>query len=435
MRKGTIKQLIFVVTQVDQTYDQHVREARDQDEDPDSIAARIGAERRRLRAEIEATLSELAGEGSSSAAARYGEQLNALEIAFTSAANHMDHLRRDPVKFPVATDDPGGMRNIKETLYRVLSAESRLAATKLEIQRGVSAVLEELLSVIEKRRAVISGLRSREVAEQKLATFHGQFEENGRRFSEVTKQDSSVLATMLAHRREPEALIAEIIAHQADEVLGSYEVDDAGRHWKTRRSGYWGYLHELQTRVANRIFPKIAEELGKKTEAFDGFVGKFRVHLRSLSDESNANVAKLEIGNELQLDVSSDLDVFLSDTLNSLQEIIMGEENKIVALLEGFVDQDVADKISVARERVSDILGRGTTVAQTAQVKGFYREVRGILRDALKTHVNARFEQFSDHLVSHANAMPESALSQVRLRIEQTAIDIRAAARSDGCWR
>jgi Phospholipase D-like domain at C-terminus of MIT len=137
---------------------------------------------------------------------------------------------------------------------------------------------------------------------------------------------------------------------------------------------------------------------------------------------------RLEIGNELQLDVSADLDGFLNDTLSSIQEIIVGEETKIVALLEEFVDQDVANKISTSRERVSDILGRGTTVAQTTQVRAFYREVRSILKDALKTHINARFGQFSDHLSSHANGMPENALSQVRARIEQTAIDIRAAA-------
>jgi hypothetical protein len=56
LRKGTIKQLIFAVTQ------QHVREARDQEDDPEPIWVRIEAERARLRAEIEATLNELAGE-------------------------------------------------------------------------------------------------------------------------------------------------------------------------------------------------------------------------------------------------------------------------------------------------------------------------------------------------------------------------------------
>ena len=114
----------------------------------------------------------------------------------------MDHLRNDPVRLPVAVNDPGGMHNIKQTLYRVLSAESRLVATKSEIRRGVSATLDELLTIIEKRRAVIAGLRSREVAEQKLATFRREFEENGRRFSATTREDIGVLAATLANRGE-----------------------------------------------------------------------------------------------------------------------------------------------------------------------------------------------------------------------------------------
>jgi signal recognition particle receptor subunit beta len=428
LRKGTIKQLIFVVTQVDHTYEQHVREARDQDIDPDPIAVRIEAERRRLRAEIEATLDELAGEAGSAAAARYRDQLNSVEIAFTSAANHTDHIRKETIKFPIAPDDPGGMRNIKETLFRILSTESRLAATKYVIQTGVISVLQEMVTVVEKRGAVIRGLRSREVAEQKLATFRGEFEENGRRFSEVTLEDCSVLNTTLTNRNEQESLIAEIIAHQADEILGAYEADDAGRHWRTRRCGKWGYLHELQNRVANRVFPKIAEELSKKTDAFGEFVSAFRVHLQSLSDEANATVARLEIGNELKLDVGADLEVFLSETLNSLQELVVGEETKIVALLEEFVDQDVADKIAAAREKVAGVLGRGTTAGQTTQVREFYRDVRSILKEALRTHVHGRFRQFSAHLTAHADAIPEKALSQVRVRIEQTSTDIRTAA-------
>ena len=51
LRKGTIKQLVFVVTQVDQTYEQHVNQARDEGEDPDLVDVHIQAERRRLRTE------------------------------------------------------------------------------------------------------------------------------------------------------------------------------------------------------------------------------------------------------------------------------------------------------------------------------------------------------------------------------------------------
>ena len=183
----------------------------------------------------------MAVEPGSASVDRYRDQLNSVEIAFTSAANHLDQLRNDPVRFPIASDDPGGMRDIKETLYRILSTESRLAATKQIIQDGVRAILDEMLSVIEKRRAVVASLKSREVAESKLATFRREFEQNGKRFSEAMRQDGIVLQTTLTNRAEIEGHVADVIALQADEVLASYETDDAARHWRTRRGGRWGY--------------------------------------------------------------------------------------------------------------------------------------------------------------------------------------------------
>ena len=169
LRKGTIKQLIFVVTQVGQTYEQHVREARDQDEEPQPIALRIAAERTRLQRELESTQNELAVEPGSASVDRYRDQLNSVEISFTSAANHRDALRNELVRFPLTFDEPGGMHDIKETLYRILSTESRFAATKQIIQTGVSAVLQNMLAVIEARRSVVAGLKTKEVAESKPA--------------------------------------------------------------------------------------------------------------------------------------------------------------------------------------------------------------------------------------------------------------------------
>jgi signal recognition particle receptor subunit beta len=428
LRKGTIKQLIFVVTQVDQTYAQHVRQARDQDEDPEPIARRITAERTRLQREIEATLNELAVEAGSASVDRYRDQLNSVEISFTSAANHRDALRKEPVPFPLITDDPGGMRDIKETLYRILSTESRLAASKQVIQSGVSAVLQNMLAVIEARRSVVAGLKSREVAESKLATFRRQFEQNGKQFSEVTKQDGVVLHTALRNRAETQAHVAEIIALQADEVLASFEIDDAARHWRTRRGGRWGHMHELQTRVANRIFPKVAAELNKQTEAFGEFVNKFRAHLGTLTDEAQATIFRLEIGEELRFDVGSNLEAFLAETLQTLHQLVEGEELQIIALLEEFVDEQVENRIAAAREKVTAVWGRGTTVAQTAEVRAFYAEVRSILKEALKSHVRKRFEEFGQHLTAQADAVPEKTLSEVGAQIEGTSVNIRAAA-------
>jgi hypothetical protein len=428
LRKGTIKQLIFVVTQVDQTYEQHVREALDQDEEPEPITSRIVAERQRLQSEIETTLNELAVETGSASVDRYRDQLNAVEIAFTSAANHRDAIRKETVRFPLIPDDPGGMRDIRETLYRILSTESRLAATREVIQSGVSAVLQNMLAVIEARRSVVAGFKSREVAESKLDTFRDEFEQNGKRFAEVIKRDGVVLDTTLANRTEIQGHIAEVIALRADEVLASYETDDAARHWRTRRGGHWGHMHELQTRVANRIFPKVAEELNKQNDAFGEFVTKLRAHIGLLSDEARATIARLEIDEELQFDLGSSLEAFLTDTLQTLHQLVEGEELKIIALLEEFVDEQVENRIAAAREKVTAVRGSGTTVAQTAEVRTFYAEVRSILKDALKSHVRKRFEDFGRHLTSHADAVPEKTLSEVGAQIERTSVNIRAAA-------
>ena len=62
LRKGTVKQLVFVVTQVDKTYAQHLRQARDEGEEPEPLSRRIQVERERLSQQIDDTLADL-GEG------------------------------------------------------------------------------------------------------------------------------------------------------------------------------------------------------------------------------------------------------------------------------------------------------------------------------------------------------------------------------------
>jgi predicted GTPase len=428
LRKGTVKQLLFVVTQVDHTYDQHVRLARDQEEVPEPIDLRIAAERRRIRAEVEATLDELARDSGAASTQRFREQLNSIEIAFTSAVNHRDHARAERVAYPISADDPGGMEAIKRTLYHILSTESRLAVTKRAIEQGTKSVLQELRTAIEKRRLVVEGIRNREAADEKLATFCRSFEENSRQFSKVTRQDSEVLKRELAVKARIGAVVSENVGLEADSVLASYETDDAGRHWKTRRSGHWGYMLDLQNRVANKIFPKVSEHLISQTAEFASFIDTFRIHLKRLSGDAAKLILDLEIGEELQLDIGSSLEEFLKKTLEVQQDLIVSEEARIVALLEDFVDDDVENKITAAREAVASVWGRGTTVGQTNEVRAFYREVRGILREAVQDHVEQRFADFAQILIDEAEALPDRSMSHVHAQIERASADIKAAA-------
>ncbi|GMV58070.1 MAG: hypothetical protein AMXMBFR72_11820 [Betaproteobacteria bacterium] len=428
LRRGTVKQLMFVVTQVDHTYQQHYDAARQDDEDPHPIARRIEDERRRLRSEIDRTLTELVGDGAAPAMERYREQLGEVEIAFTSASNHRKWQSKDPVPHPLTPDDPGGMLTVREALLHVLSTESRLAAVARAIEAGAIAELEAMVRVVESRRAAVHSVKDKEVAERKLGEFRAEFGSASAEFEKQAENDAAVMRKALETSGKLAAAMIENIALTADSVLGRYETDDAGRHWRTRRSGYWGYMHALQTQVANTIFPRVAALLNEQQGEFVRFVEKFKTHLAALARASQQSAGRLEIGTEIRVDVAGRLDEFLGRTLANLNELVQQEEDQIVALLDDFVTEEVEERISEARRKVTGVWGAGTTVAQTQEVKRFYSEVRAILKEALAGHLRTRHAEYGGYLVARANELPALAVSEARAELKRVEDNIKAAA-------
>lgn len=428
LRKGTVKQLIFVITQVDQTYEQHVRQSRDQDEVSEPILKRIERERTRIRAEIEATLTELAQDADDSSMLRYREQFDNVVIEFTSAANHRDKKQGETVKHPLSDGDPGGMQRVQHTLFDALSTESRLAATARNIEAGARTVLEAQLRLLDSRRVAIKRLKNREVAEKGLATFREQFGKAGEEFSEAVKADLAGLSLAFEQRDKIASRENEIIALNAESVLADYATDDAGRHWRTRRSGYWGYMSGLQSRVANRIFPSVAKLLSGYTDELNTYVAHFKTHLSLLSSASTRISANLNLEAEISFDLEARLEGALKEMLEKMQSLVESEELEIAKLLENFVSEEVENRISAAREKVAAVWGRGTTGGQTTEVRQFYTEVKAILGEALRAHVEDRRKAFVDILRGSAEGLPERALSEARAEMARAQESIRAAA-------
>lgn len=427
LRKGTVKQLIFVITQVDQTYEQHLRNAESNDEDPESIATRIRHEEQRIRDEIEKTLNELSGEDSP-AMRRYREQLGVVGLAFTSAANHRDWKTGKHIEHKIHGDDPGGIEQMKKQLLHLLSTESRLALVAHNIAAGTKSALEELLTIIANRRAALRDIKDGEVAEQRLATFRVEFESARARFQTAAVDQVAILKQNLDARRKQNNHIIETIGLLAERELANFENYDIGKHWRTRRSGGWGYMHDLQSRVANRIFPKVQQILSEMTEQFATFVGHFEKHLAALSHTSEDIAARLELGSNLPFDLTKTLTGSLEKSLKAANDLITDEEQRIVSFLDDFVSEEVENKISAARESVSDIFGRGTTYQQSKEVRAFYAEVKHVLQEALNAHLAARSGAFGDFLTVEAEGVPRNALSVVQASLANAEQDIRAAA-------
>ena len=429
LRRGSIKQLVFVVTQIDHTYSQHLEQAEGDDEEAESISRRVEQERRRLRLQIDATLAELAEGGTDSPAMeRYREQLGEVEIIFTSAINHRKAKDGKTVDHPLDSLDPGGMGFVERKLMAILSTESRLAHVARALRAGAAAEIEQMLRLIEARREAVHSVKDKEVAERKLGAFRSDFEAAGREFSRKVAADVAVLKRAVEGGEKLAMARIEAIALSADKLLGDFETDDAALHWRTRRIGNWGYMRGLQAKVANGIFPKVAALLGEQQAEFSSFVAKFQSHLGTLAEDSGRISEKLEVGAEIRIDVAARLEEFLTRTLQALQELIDAEEARIIQLLDDFVTEEVEERISAARNKVGHVMGLGTTVAQTRLVREFYGPVREMLRKALEDHLANRTREHGSILTGKAEELPAKALTEVTVELDRIAADIKAAA-------
>lgn len=427
LRKGTVKQLIVVVTQVDVTYQQHLDNADANDDEPDSVARRIDLERQRLTKELADTLAELSHDDSP-AMRRYREQLGEVQIAFTSAKLHRDSKSGKQPLCEIQSGDPGGVEQLKSELLYMLSTESRLALVAQGIAAGTRAALLDLQSVLDAKLLAIRDVTDREVAEQKLRSFRGEFGKASDRFEGAVTEQVALLAQRLKERARQNQTSFETIALLAERELVAFELNDVARHWRTRRSGYWGHMSDFQTRVANRIFPKVQEMLGEYTDNFADFARGFEVQLDRLSVEGADIAQSLELGTTLPFDVTGKLKEALDKSLNRAQELIVVKELEVNKLLSDFVDDEVSERIDDARQKVSDIWGDGTTIKQSGQVQAFYSEVKSLLADALQTYLKGSIQAFGDFLVTEAQAAPRDALAEVSILLEQADDNIRAAA-------
>ncbi|MBZ4194787.1 MAG: hypothetical protein LAE24_10850, partial [Candidatus Contendobacter sp.] len=359
---------------------------------------------------------------------RYREQLGVVGLVFTSARKHRAWKDGKDVLHLIHPEDPGGIERIKTQLLQLLSTESRLALVAHNIASGTKLALDDLLGTIANRRAALRDIKDGEVAEQKLATFRQNFESVREKFQSATESDVSLLSENLEEANKRNIHLIETIGLLAERELAEFETQDVGKHWKTRRTGYWGYMHDLQRRVANRIFPRVQQMLSDMTEYFAVFVDHFEKQLSVLSSSSQEISEKLDLGATIPFDLTRTLAVSLEKSLVAANDMIAIEEQRIVSFLDDFVSDEVSDKISEARGKVSDIFGRGTTYNQSQEVRLFYTDVKRLLEGALTTHLSERSKAFGRFLVGEARGVPRNALAEVHTTLTSAEQNIKAAA-------
>jgi len=407
LRKKRLNHLRLIVTQVDVTFDKAKSDAAEEDIDPPTFEAVLSKEESRLRAEVSRTLDELLQENkiSEEDGYYYISQLDSLKIHFTSAKWDIDGDR-----------DRSGINEVREALLEVLSENYRIAQMVENLDHRITYTKKRLNDFFRERQDLIhrdfDPAKVRENIRLIADSLARQLDGFGVQMSHLTT----------GHDTGQDAL-KELIDSNVDKmcllsgkVLSEYERSDIGRHWRSRRSGYWGYLGSLGGKVADRVFPVMEAMLNRQLGEFRLFVTSVQHSLEVLEREISLLETESVTEGLPAIDFSQAKKAFLADYLIGLEKSLADEKDTVVKLLDEFATSELKGKLSNARNKVSDIEGVGTTTRQSDAVVDFYDTIETEMSKALDSFARKKFGTYSRLLRKSA----EGLFPKLRASIEAT---------------
>ena len=423
LRRKQIKHLQLIVTKCDETFENAVRDARENDDTPPTYPEICLRESNRVRAEAKATLDELLQSNQLSDEEGYYfiEQLDNVPVQLISTKYHDD-----------GDAGKGGIEAVRDGLYKILSTSQRFEQSRTILKDRLEMVLgrlrrsySERLNTLElefdpaKVREEIESIRT--ALSTNLYTFG---ERSGEALGLLARDQEAYFATLPVH--------LDLVSMHAKEVLTDLEKADLVKHWKTRRCGRWGYLTDLQAKIADRVFPRVEAILNALRGHLDTFMEQAAAQLKRLQDDMGKIESEHHLAGLEPVDLAASQAPMFDRLRKDFQAVVEAERDGIVNNLDEFVNSEVQDRLDNARASVSNVLGTGTTSRQGAEVSSFYSNVRALLARALREHLDARIKEFA--LAIHKTAesvaprIRESSEGVLRQRLEAIESSLQVAA-------
>jgi hypothetical protein len=396
LRQRQLKHLQIIATKMDATYDAIVHDAKDNDDDPPSFDEFRKKEAGRIRAEVRKTLDELLQSNQLNDEDGYYflEQLDSVPIHVISTHYY------DDKEFAKS-----GIPAVRDQLYKILSTSHRFEHSRKILTDRLTIVVNRLRSAFSGRLNAIEADYKPDKVHAEISKIRIELEQKLDFFGD----QAGTLVTAMANEQTALASIVPIhldaICLLAESVFHELEKGDLGKHWQSKRWGYWGYLADLQSKVADLIFPKIELLLNKYIDHFRKFSGTIATQLGHLEKE----VAAVEQSNALSgleaLSLSQAHQKVLGEFEKLLADHAPNERDAILKHLNDFASQEVQARIEAAKKEVHAVGGTGTTWRQNEAVATFYTTVRRLLSAALRQHLEKHFETFAAGLLAQAKSV------------------------------
>lgn len=396
LRQKQIKHLQLIVTKCDETFENARRDARENDDDEPSFAAFQKGEIKRVSDLTKSTLDELlqSNQLTDDEGYYYLQQLDNVPIQLVSTKYHDE-----------GEVENGGIEAVRDCLYRILSTSHRFEQARTTLTDRLDSALERLrrsynerLNTLEREfdpakvQEVIKSIRA-DLA-KKLDSFG---EHSGEALGLLVKDQEAFFKTLPLH--------LDVVELQAKDVLADLEKADLVKHWKRRRYGGWGYLGDLQSRIADRVFPKVESVLNELRGHLETFMSQADRQLSALQRDLIELESEHELAGLEPIALAAAQTPLLDGLRRNFESLGEQERDGIVSKLDSFVTEEVAARLDDARTRVTDVWGAGTTARQDEEVSGFYRQIRALLADALRSHLGSRIGEFAEAIMKNAESV------------------------------
>lgn len=423
LRRKQIKHLQLIVTKCDETYENAVNDAKENDDTPPTYQEFCLRETNRVKAEAKATLDELLQSNQLTDEEGYYfiDQLDSVPVHLISKKYHED-----------GDAGKGGIEAVRDGLYRILSASQRFEQSRTVLKDRLEMVLGRLRRSYSERLNTLEREFDPAKVREEIELIRASLSNNLDTFGERSGEALGLLAG------DQEACFAtlpvylDLIAMHAKEVLNDLEKDDLVKHWKTRRYGRWGYLTDLQAKIADRVFPRVEAVLNALRSHLDTFMEHAAGQLKRLQDDMGKIESEHHLAGLEPIDLAASQAPMFENLRKTFQGVVEAERDGIVNNLDEFVTSEVQNRLDSARQSVANVLGTGTTIRQGNEVSSFYENVRSMLAKALREHLEARIREFASAIHKTAESVAprirEASEDVLRQRLEAIESSLQVAA-------
>ncbi|MBB02801.1 MAG: hypothetical protein CMJ47_09155 [Planctomyces sp.] len=428
LRRKQIKHLQIIVTKCDETYENTCRDAEDEGDDIPTFEEFRAKEVGRVRSEVSQTLKELleANQLDDEAGYYFIEQLDKVPTHLISTKYHDE-----------GNHENGGIEGVRDGLYTVLSKSNRFEQSRNTLKKSLDQVLARLKRSFAERLDSLETEFDLTKVEAEIDSIRQLLSERLEEFETQTGESVRLLETQQEAIFNQLPLHLDLLESQAKEVMFELEKTDLAKHWKRRRYRGWGDLSDLQSQIADRIFPKVETVLNNLRCQLEQFMGTTGERLSELQAALEQVERQHQVSGLENLSLSDIFETRIGNLQTEFAGLAESSRDAIVTNLDDFISEEVLDKLEESRDEVSEIRGTGTTRKQTMEVEKFYKLLRKLLNNALREHVQERVHEFASSIVNSANAVyprirdaSHHAIKK-RLTAMQSALEVASMGQKD----